>query len=407
MGNKKYLSEIIKDYKLEQNTLIVSPTGSGKTHYIINELCKNKKVLYLCDNSNLKEKVLLEDGTRETKENALKRGFSRTDIRVTTYKDFGIKIRYDIEDEYINSFKLIICDEIHNLIDYQTFNNDPDLSHAIKVLMKMYDDTQILMFTATPYYLDELARKNPGIDKNFIKLDFSNNKEIMRYFNKRKSYINHMSQIQFILDKHKASFENDNLKCLIYIDKIKNMKYIEETCISKSYLKPICIWSVHNTKNCMTTEQIEVREHLIKTGELKEPYNVLIINRATETGVDIYDEYMQLVIVNTTNITQQVQARGRVRHDVDLLVVKTKDKNKVDIIALKDEFLDEWLLKADLDTVIKEHNLRDEQRKYMSVKKFISYLENHNYAVTKTRKMIDGKRDTLYKISKLKIIAKK
>ena len=38
---------------------------------------------------------------------------------------------------------------------------------------------------------------------------------------------------------------------------------------------------------------------------------------------------MNLVIVNTTNITQQVQARGRVRHDVDLLVVKTHENEKV------------------------------------------------------------------------------
>ena len=398
MGNKKYLSEIIKGYKLDKNTLIVSPTGSGKTHYIINELCKNKKVLYLCDNSNLEEQVALEDNTRIVKKNKLKKGFNFTDIRIMTYKYFGTKIRYDIEDEYINSFKLIICDEIHNLIDYQTFNNDPDLSHAIKALMKKYDNTQILMFTATPYYLDELVYYNPGIDKYFTRIDFSNNNEIMRYFNKRKSYINHMSQIQFILEKHKASFENDNLKCLIYVDRIENMKYIEEMCIDRK-LKPICIWSIHNAKNCMAIEQIEVREHLIKTGELKEPYNVLIINRATETGVNIYDEDMQLVVVNTTNITQQVQARGRVRHDIEHLVVKTKAENIIKSIAIEDSMLDKWLLKKDWQLLIEELNVRNDKGEVMSVNKFHKELSKIGYIINKTRMVVDGKKDTYYNVS--------
>ena len=36
---------------------------------------------------------------------------------------------------------------------------------------------------------------------------------------------------------------------------------------------------------------------------------------------------MDLAIVNTTNLTQQIQVRGRIRHDIDLLVVRTKDQN--------------------------------------------------------------------------------
>lgn len=397
---KKYLSELMKDIELEQNTLIVSPTGSGKTHYIINELCKNKKVLYLCDNSNLEEQVSLEDDTRVVKKNELKRGFNRTNINVMTYKYFGRKIKYDLDNEYINSFDLIIADEVHNLVDYQTFNNDGDLSHAIRSLMQKYDNTPILMFTATPYYLDELARNNEGIDKHFITIDFSKNKDIMRYINKREAYINHMSQIQFALEEYRQSFEYANMKCLIYTNKIDDMKFVEEMCIDRK-LKPICIWSIHNAKNCMTIEQIEVREHLIKTGELKEPYNVLIINRATETGVNIYDEDMQLVVVNTTNITQQVQARGRVRHDVDLLVVKTKDKNKVSTVTIKDELLDKWLLKSDLNSVIKEYKLKDDRGRYITVNKLNDFLLNSKYRINKTRKTINNKKNTYYKIEKI------
>ena len=59
-----------------------------------------------------------------------------------------------------------------------------------------------------------------------------------------------------------------------------------------------------------------------------EPYNVLIINRATESGVNIRDLKIQFMICNTKNEVQQVQARGRIRHDIDLLVLKTNNQNK-------------------------------------------------------------------------------
>ncbi|EGT5086619.1 DEAD/DEAH box helicase family protein [Clostridioides difficile] len=397
---KKYLNEIFKNKKFNKNSLIISPTGSGKTHYIINYLCKNKKVLYLCDNSNLEEQILLENNTRSLKNNLPKQGFEKTDITVMTYKAFGYKIKYDLDNKYINQFELIIADEIHNLIDYQTFSNDADLSHAIRALMKKYNKTIILMFTATPYYINDLKSRYNDIGKYFDTIDYSTSKEIKRYINKRESYINHISQIQFQLDEYRQSFEYADMKCLIYTTSISNMQFIEQMCIDKG-LNPICIWSNNNKDYEMTEEQLEVRKYLIENGELKFPYNVLIINRATETGVNIYDKNMQLVIVNTTNLTQQVQARGRVRHDVDLLIVRTDDDKKVDVITIRDEYLNQWLLKVELENLVKEYGLKDDRGRLISVNKFINYLKIHSYQIEKIRKRINKKQETLYKINKI------
>lgn len=405
---KKYLNEMMKDVQLENNMLIVSPAGSGKTHYIINELCNDKKVLYLCDNNNLEEQVSLENNTRVVKKNEVKKGFNRTDIHIMTYKLFGKKVKYDFYDTYINQFDLIVADEVHNLVDYQTFNNDADLSHAIRSLMKTYSNTQILMFTATPYYLDQLAKENPGIDSNFCKIDFSNSRDIMRYINKREAYINHMSQIQFALEEYKQSFEYRNMKCLIYANKIDDMKFIENICIEKN-LKPICLWSKNNKDYELSDEQRRVRRYLIgdvdkeendKKGTLIDPYNVLIINRATETGVNIYDKDMQLVIVNTVNVTQRIQARGRVRHDVDLLIIKTRENNKVNTITIEEWQLNKWLLKEDLVKIIINYELRDVNGKYITANKLNKYLSSSNYKVNKSRKTLNGKKDTYYQIVK-------
>ena len=55
MQEPKYLGEIIKEEGIElgSNTLIVAAVGSGKTYYILNDLCtKDKNSLYLCDTTN-------------------------------------------------------------------------------------------------------------------------------------------------------------------------------------------------------------------------------------------------------------------------------------------------------------------------------------------------------------------
>lgn len=370
------------------------------THFILNDLCKDKKVLYLCDNSNLEEQVSLEDYTKVAKSDLVKKGFGSTEITIMTYKYFGTKIKFDMKNELINGFDLVVADEIHNLVDYQTFNDDADLSHAFKVLMGTYENTPIIMFTATPYYLDRLVEKNGALSKCFYRVDFSKDKEIMRYINKRECYLNHISQIQFALKEYSQAFEYGEMKCLIYVNKIKDMKFIQDMCEDRK-LKPICLWSIHNEKHFMTLEQKEVRNHLLSTGELLSPYNVLVINRAMETGVNIYDNKIQLVIVDTVNITQQIQARGRVRHDVDLLVVKTKNKNQVDAITVDENLLNTWLLKHDLENMIRMYNLRDVNKgRYLSVAKLCEYLSQRGHRVSKNRKMIGGNRNIMYMIEK-------
>ena len=125
---------------------------------------------------------------------------------------------------------------------------------------------------------------------------------------------------------------------------------------------------------------------------------MLIINRATETGVNIYDEDMNLVIVNTINVTQQIQVRGRVRHDVDLLVLKDKDMSKVaKTIIIPPELLDVQLSKETLEQFIKDYGLRNEEKKYITVNKFLSLIRD-TYEVSKKKIRINGKQVMSYKI---------
>ena len=386
---KKYLGEIIKDEGIElgSNTLIVSPVGSGKTYYILNELTKDKKVLYLCDNGNLKSQV---------EKDCLKVGLN---IPVLSYKKFGMKAKNDTLNEFINSFDIIVCDEIHNLLDYQTFKDDADLLVARVKLFDRYENTKIAMFTATPYYLDQLAKANENVGDYFTTYDLSEHPNIKKYVNKRLAYINHYSDVEKTLKEYEEYFKDLNGKCLMYTQRIEVMEKLTDISLEAG-LKPICIWST-NANEPMNEDQLKAREHLLDTGELLEPYNVLIINRATETGVNIIDKDIELVIVNTTNVTQQIQARGRIRHDIDLLVLKTKDQKQVEFM-LDEKLLDKWLYKATIEEfIIGKNNLRNSHGRLIGMKALALELEKYGYTMETKRKTVEGKKITQYKISKL------
>lgn len=377
--------------EITENTLVISPCGSGKTYYIFNDLCKNfGRYLYLCDNKNLLTQIKydIEDS-------------NRGNIDVMTYAKFGREINLDTDDAFISKYDMIIADELHNLIDYESFDDNKYLSLAINKLMKRYENTAIVMFTGTPYYIKELIKINPHLENIFTTIDFSDNLEIKRYINKKVEYINHISQIQFQLDAYKDSFKYGDCKCLIYTQMIRDMKTIEKMCEDRK-LKCISLWSVSNTDNPMSFEQLKVRELLLREGKLQDDVDVLIINRSMETGVNIIDERIQLFICNTLNYTQQIQSRARLRFDVDFVILKTDDVNKKPVITIDEKLLNiEFTKKEVEENLIIPFNFREQDKsRFVTVNKLIGILENSGYKVEKRRRIVEGNKIMKYKIIK-------
>lgn len=400
MRGTKYLSEIMQDIELatDKNNLILAPIGSGKTHYALEVLAEDltKEVLYLCDNSNLKNQLLKESNTYKTHTNTLDKFFPN--VLVMTYKEFGKNILYDIENNFVNKFELIIADEIHSLIEYSEFNQDRDLSKCIEFLMAKHNIPIILM-TATDYYLQDLCKKYPSLN-NFNVINLLENKEIRRYIDKVKLYINNKSQIKFYLQQSIEGFKFGGMKAGIYTKQITDMKDIEKMCIDLG-LNPICIWSENNKEYKLNDNQKNFMVHLFNTQKMQDPYNVLIFNKAMETGVNIKDDTVDLCIVNSTNLTEQIQARGRFRKDINLIIVKTKSDALPPItITLDEKYLNRWLTKEELNNLIEEYDIKNSRGKIIGLRGFMQIIKNSKYKLDIKRQRKEGDRGTYYLIYK-------
>ena len=402
MRGTKYLSEVMEDIELskDENNLLLAPIGCGKTYYAIEVLMNNpdKKYLYLCDNNNLKDQMLKELPTYSSNKNSI----IFEDIQnvlVMTYKEFGHKILYDVNEDFASQFDLIIADEIHSCIEYSEFNQDRDLSSALFFLFRKHLGTPIIMMTATDYYLELMTRKYPQL-KNFNVINLLGNKEIRRYIDKVKLYINNISQIKFYLQQSWEGFMFGGMKAGIYTRQIRDMQSIEKMCIDLG-LTPICIWSRNNEKYSLNEEQIDFMDELLKTGKIKEPYNVFIFNKSSETGINITDDDVDLCIVNSISQTEQIQARGRFRKDLNLIVVKTKEKALPPMtVTLDEKYLLKWIPVKEIHELIKELNLTNGKGKKIGLNPFVKILNESNYVVIKQRKSIKNVRDTYYFIHK-------
>ena len=400
MRGTKYLSEIMEDIELSQdkNNLILAAIGSGKTHYALEVLMsdKTKKYLYLCDNSNLKNQMLNEKTTYSTKRDSDFYKFA-PNVLVMTYKEFGYKILYDIHEEYIKQFDLIIADEIHSCVEYSEFNQDRNLSKSLEFLMIKHD-TPIILMTATSYYLDQLVKVYPSLC-NYNIINLLDNEEIKRYIDKVKLYINNISQIKFYLQQSMDGFKFGGMKAGIYTKQIKDMITIETMCRDLG-LKPICIWSEHNEIG-WNDEQKDFMKYLFDTGKFKDPYNILIFNKAMETGVNIKDDDVDLCIVNSINLTEQIQARGRFRKDINLVVVKTKETALPEIvITLDDKYLNRWMSLEEFMNIMNSLSIKDSKGRLIGKRAFIKALNNSKYMVKNKRKTINKIKETYYYITK-------
>lgn len=414
---KKYLSEIIEEEKpkFTNNNLILAPVGSGKSYLIEKKLIPkdfNKNVIYLTSNTALKDSLAPNDNNVRKKladkgeslgfyTSANKNTFGDVPykVHVMTYYEFGERINNPVQT-FTKDVGLIFCDEIHSLPRYIEYDNNASLNLAMFWLLSTHKDIQIFYFTATSEAIDILEKRKPGYFNNAKVFDYISHPEVNRYVAKSTSYIRHIGQSRTYLKDYKEGFLYKGYKALAFTRLITEQEKIEEIALEEG-LKPLVLWSINNTERKMNEEQLKAREIVLSTGMIPEPYNILIINGAMQEGWNLYDDDITLAILDTTDITEQIQALGRVRKDVSLVIKKTKDENLVKLpMRLRNKYLNVELTAEDKDDLCNDLRIIDDRgtiRKWPTTKKHLIEL---GYEIEDKLATIDGKRTRVSIITK-------
>lgn len=397
---KLYLSEIIKQEKIKfaSNNLVLAPVGSGKTTFVRSLVKKqDKKSLMLVSNTTLKDSISPNNEARKvnlgertyTTQSTSKHGEGNHEVYVMSYAEFGKKV--EPNNNFIKDFSLIICDEIHSLPNYQQFSSSVELAHAIKTLFNKHEGIQIFYLTATDEYINKLKVRQPELLSDVTTFDFRHRKDIKQYISLVEYKIKNLDQIRPHLKARLAGFNYFGHKVLAFSRTINEQKKMEAVAIEEGY-KPLLLWSVNNEKFPMDEDQLEAREYLIEYGEIPSPYNFLIINSAMQEGWNLKDKLVKLAIMNTTSETEKVQALGRLRKDVEVLIYRVGEKDNADLyIDLPMKYYNVPLtsqMKDELASELSLYTKRETLMKWASIKKL---LIKQSYTVDEGYLSIDSK----------------
>ena len=384
--------DILRIHEHGKNTMINSPCGSGKSYFILNELLDPfEKVLILSDTTTLRDQY---------RRDISKLKYTDNEFDVMTYSEFGFRLTNICYHDFIdkNGYDFIICDEIHNLLDYYGFNNgNESLGKAIQALFEYRSFIKVLMLSATPSKLINIDKDKYITlmnDTYVIDLLDVENIPIKHYINKSERHITHTSQVKQELQCHRNMFKFAQEKCAIFCPSIKIMRDIESMC-NELGLKPILIFSEHaqskNKDNVLSDEAKLLKQNILESDKDhpsldKVEFDVLIFNRAMETGINIFDTKFKLFISCTSEQTQQYQARSRFRMDMEFVTNKTQGN-----AIPKDTFIsiegreNKYLSSEDIKEWVDELNLKKgEKGKPMGTKDLVNILKS-NYVVTNHR----------------------
>ena len=410
---KLYLGEILKLDGYEHksaNNLILAPVGSGKTYYILEDLMKRHtgKKLLLVSTTSLKESLDEEEKTVTSKDLRRRgRKLGDEELHVMTYAELGTLVNFS--PKFLDTYGLVVCDEIHSLFEYYMMQKNEKLSFVIYFLFTPSAKRSVYYFTATLDKVDTFVKaKNINILENVDTLNFLADERILRYLNIHEMTFSGLDELDSLIFNLK-NLREAGKKGVIFNELISDMKETEEILKRKGY-RAISIWSVNNTKHPMTKEQLSVRAHLFKTGVIPDGYDFLIINGSMREGWNLVDEAVEIVILNTYDKTNVIQARGRIRKDIYLQVKRSRKKKttlnsnilkRAEMSGILESYLDRDLTPAETRKLAEDLNIRRKENntlvKFTTLRK--AFIEG-GYSVEPNRKTVDGKRKIYTTITK-------
>lgn len=340
----KWVSERIgEEYKKWESgsmVFIASPTGSGKTQFILKTLLpyfskENKKILYLVNRRILK-KQMEEDISKLPDE-------QRSNIVVELYQSIENKfcsvkpqqngyraLGYD-GTSFLNKYNCVVCDECHYFLADANYNTNTIVSFR---LVKEHFERKIRIFMSATingvqdYILEHENEKNkrnrrtriyefliPGFDESTIGLK----KKVFTY----KTDIDYNYLDIMVIDNKTSSIidlvKENRDKWLIFVDNIsfglelrrELMKsFRNEAGGDESQDKKVVMLSSNYEKNEESADEVNmvVEKNIFRS-------KVIISTSVMDNGINIEDPELRNMIVIADNETEFIQMLGRKRGD--------------------------------------------------------------------------------------------
>lgn len=343
----KYISDSIgEDYKnwKEQHTIFISsPTGSGKTAFILNVLLSHlagmgKEVLYLVNRS-----ILLNQIKNEINNLAYT---SRKAITVMLYQDIENNyFKYDgsLNEDYYKKFlkyDCVICDEAHYFLMDSNYNTRTILSfnfirnkfmYKLRIYMSAtIDDIKEFIKednVSNRYFRTQWLGIENKINNNNPNESYSDRSHILAiqkeltYTNSSEYQVRNYDYIDIEVIKQKSEISklvlDGNEKWIIFVDTKEFGKSLKKDIIRN--IRDRGIVSSKDAVAFITSDyeldpdsSIEVDTIVSKNKTLTK---VLIATSVLDNGINIIDMELRNVIIIADTETEFIQMLGRKRRD--------------------------------------------------------------------------------------------
>ena len=328
MLGTKHISDLITDPQLlspGRINLIEANVSAGKTHFALDTVPKwagtPAKVLYLIDTNNgecrIQQNIITV--SRQTYQLCLMFGPSKwgeifhdadDKMPVMTYAGFGSEVRNDPKFPW-HDFDYIICDEMQNLIKYQTFKGEKKnliaAENALRTIVTEGKAT-VVALSATPRtikeHYGELCYEVPFDRSDLVRLETF---ERLPYKTRTEEIIS----------------QNRGKKGILYTTRIEDMKkYIQYA--NSIHVRADGFWSTRmetQLKHSMSAAQFELRRTVLDKETIPDNIDLLVINAASETCIKIQEAKCKVdyMIIHDQNEEIQIQVRGRYHGDLPRL----------------------------------------------------------------------------------------
>lgn len=365
-----FLSEAIniEDFQKGKINLIQTNCGSGKTYFAINELSKQvdnlSKIVYLIDSAAMRDSLAKEPtckvyqpSDRHILDGSIINFCKEDKIIVMTYHKMGFLLKY--HPNAFDNVEIIICDEIHKIpefIEIDRRKNKKNFPLATKEEQDYWTTCSCSCYLAAQY-LKEFAE---GVRRDALgKIEIVEQKLVVALSaTPQKAYDFFKNTFHEIkINAQLVAYETFNTifygnlhtaiksipkgsKALLYVPYIKEMSTCIELAKSLGFTAE-GIWSLSNEDHKMSNAQKELRTYILEKQELPADYDLVFINQAYETAINIRGD-INYMVIHTTDTDKRTQVRNRYRNDLEIQFILAGDKDK-NFIRVPEEYLGVWL----------------------------------------------------------------